>query len=924
MLLEGLELTKENHESQLYDDFEHYRQHKGETIYNYYVRFSKLINDMRNIKMTMSMMQLISKFVNNMLHEWDRFITAVKLNKGLKDSNYDQLYAYLKQHDDLALNVDNVFQADDCDAFDFDVDEAPTAQTMFMANLSFADPVYDEAGPFYESDVLSEYVKDNAVQIVQSNVSAVPNGAYMMILNDMHEPPVQHAYVTIQSKVVDKSLAAELATYKEQVELNNRKVNLDYLEHLKKSVETLREFVEEARVERPLDRSLASACLYTKHSHELLEYVVVQIVLWYLDSGCSKHRTGDRSRLKNFVKKFIETFRFRNDHFGAIMGYGDYVIGDIVISRAEAVATACYTKNRSLIHTRHKNTLYELVHDKKPDLTFLRVFGALCYPTNDSEDLGKLQPTSDIEIFVGYAPLQQKNPKNHGNYLRLVLNLVPIAPYVPPTNKELKILFQPMFYEYLEPPRVERPVSPTIAIQVPVISATGSTVIKDNPFAHGDNNPFVNVFALEPSFEASSYGDASSAESTHVTQLHNHLRKLSKDYPLDNVIGNPSRLVSTRNQLATDALWCLYNFVLSKVKPKNFKSAVTEDYWFQAMLVAKGYRKEEGIDFDESFAPVARIEAIRIFISNAASKNITIYQMDVKTAFLNDELKEEVFVSQPEGFVDPDHPTHVYRLKKALLGLKQAPRAWYDSLSQFLLNNNFSKGAVDPTLFTQKIGKHILFIQIYVDDIIFASTDAKAYTPMMDRLKLDEDPLGILVDQTRFRSMVSSLMYRTASRPDLVFVVCMCFRYQASPTKNHLEALKRVFRYLRGTINWGLWYPKDIVMALTAYADADHAGCQYTRRSTSGSTQFFGDKLVSWSSKKQKSTAISTTEAKYIAMSGDYAQTLWMRSHLLDYGFAFNKIPLYCDNRSAIALCSNNVQHSRSKHIDIRHHFICE
>ncbi|GJX19706.1 retrovirus-related pol polyprotein from transposon TNT 1-94 [Tanacetum coccineum] len=184
--------------------------------------------------------------------------------------------------------------------------------------------------------------------------------------------------------------------------------------------------------------------------------------------------------------------------------------------------------------------------------------------------------------------------------------------------------------------------------------------------------------------------------------------------------------------------------------------------------------------------------------------------MDVKTTFLNGELKEEVYVSQPEGFVDPDHPTHVYRLKKAL---------------------KFGMDSCDP-----------------VD------------TPMVDRLKLDEDPLGILVDHTRFRSMVGSLMYLTASRPDLVFI--------------------------------GLWYPKDTAMALTTYADADHAGCQDTRRSTSRSAQFLRDKLVSWLLKKQKSTAISTTEAEYIAMSGCFVQILWMRSQLTDYGFAFNKIPL--------------------------------
>ncbi|GJV15085.1 hypothetical protein Tco_1360408 [Tanacetum coccineum] len=197
-------------------------------------------------------------------------------------------------------------------------------------------------------------------------------------------------------------------------------------------------------------------------------------------------------------------------------------------------------------------------------------------------------------------------------------------------------------------------------------------------------------------------------------------------------------------------------------------------------------------------------------------------------------------------------------------------------------------------------------------------------TPMVERTKLDEDLLGIPVDQTQYRSMIGSLMYLTTNRPDLVFAVCMCARYQSKPTKKHLEAVKRVFWYLQGTINMGLWYPKDTAMALTAYADADHAGCQDTRRSTSGSAQFLGDKLVSWSSKKQTSMSISSIEVEYIVMSGCCAQILWMRSQLSDYGFAYNHIPLYCDNKSAIALCCNNVQHSRSKHIDIRHHFIRE
>ncbi|GJW21990.1 retrovirus-related pol polyprotein from transposon TNT 1-94 [Tanacetum coccineum] len=524
----------------------------------------------------------------------------------------------------------------------------------------------------------------------------------------------------------------------------------------------------------------------------------------------------------------------------------------------------------------------------------------------------------------------------------LVPNSVPAAPYVPPTNKELEILFQPMFDEYMEPPRVERPVSPALAVSVPVNSAgtpssttidqdapspshspsssafqspslhTGvaadSTLIEDNPFAPVDNHPFINVFAPEPSSEASSSGDLSSAESPYVSQTLHHLGKWSKDHPLDNIIGNPSRPVSTRKQLATDALWCLYNSVLSKVEPKNFKSAITEDCWFQAMqdeihefdrlqvwelvpqpdcvmiialkwiykvkldkygdvlknkarLVAKGYRQEEGIDFEESFAPVARIEAIRIFIANAANKNMTIYQMDVKTAFLNGELKEQVYVSQQEGFVDPDYPTYVYRLKKALYGLKQAPRACSKFQMSMMGQMSFFLGlqvSQNPR-------------GIFINQSKFALEILKKFgmdscdpvdTPMVDRLKLDEGPLGIL---------------------------------QASPTKKQLEALKQVFRYLKGTINWGLWYPQDTAMALTAYANADHAGCQDTRR-----------------------------KAEYISMSGCCAQILWMRSQLTDYGFAFNKFPLYCDDRSAIALCCNNVQHSRSKHIDIRHHFIRE
>ncbi|GKC34032.1 retrovirus-related pol polyprotein from transposon TNT 1-94, partial [Tanacetum coccineum] len=346
----------------------------------------------------------------------------------------------------------------------------------------------------------------------------------------------------------------------------------------------------------------------------------------------------------------------------------------------------------------------------------------------------------------------------------------------------------------------------------------------------------------------------------------------------------------------------------------------------KARLVARGYRQEEGIDFEESFAPVARLDAIRIFLAYAAHMNMIVYQIDVKTTFLNGILREEVYVSQPDRFVDQDNPNHVYKLKKALYGLKQAPGAWYDLLSKFLLSHEFFKGTVDLTLFIRRQGNDILQSKYALESLKKYGMESSdpVDTPMVEKSKLDEDPQGKVVDPTHYRGMVGTLMYLTASRPDLTFVVCMCAQYQAKPIEKHLHAIKRFFKYLRGIVNRGLWYPTGSSIALTAYADADHAGCQDTRRSTSGSMQLLGDRLISWSSKRQKSAAISSTEAEYIALSSCCAQVLWMRSHLTDYGIGFNKIPMYCDNKSTIALCYNNVQHSRSKHIDIRFHFIKE
>nr|GEZ56910.1 hypothetical protein [Tanacetum cinerariifolium] len=484
---------------------------------------------------------------------------------------------------------------------------------------------------------------------------------------------------------------------------NNSEAHLDYLRHLKESVETIRDIVEEAKVVRPLDSTIVSACRHTDRP------LVFRLRLFKTYDGGS-----------------LTAHEFREKSLSGHLDLG--------------------------MTTLDLSWVMEII-----------------------KDLGKLQLIADIVIFVGYAPTR-KGYRIYNKRTRRIMETIHIqfdeltasmAP-VHLSTRPAPIFLTP---GQIKPPRVKRLVSPALVVQDLVNSAgtpSSTTIEQDapspsispsssalqshqgivaestfreyNPIAPIDNNPFINVFASEPSSDASSFGDA--------------------------------------------------------------------------RLVAKGYRQEKGNDFEESFALVARIEAIHIFIANSASLQVS-------------QSPEGIFINQS---------------KFALEILK-----------------NVGMDPCDP-----------------ID------------TPMVDRLKLDEDPLGIPVDQTRFRSMVGSLMYLTASRPDLVFAVCMYARYQASPTKKYLEALNGSF-------------------------DTDHAGCQDTRRSTSESAQFFDDKLVSWSSKKQKSTAISTIEAEYIAISGCCAQILWMRSQFTNYGFDFNKIPFYCDNRSAIAFCCNNVQHSRQR-----------
>ncbi|GJT25460.1 retrovirus-related pol polyprotein from transposon TNT 1-94 [Tanacetum coccineum] len=569
--------------------------------------------------------------------------------------------------------------------------------------------------------------------------------------------------------------------------------------------------------------------------------IIVLLVSW--NSGTVKHMTEDRSQLTNFINKILGTVKFGNDHVAKILGYGDYQIGNVTISRVYYV--------EGLGHNLFSVGKFS---DSNLEVAFRQ---HTCCILN----------LEGVDLLTG----------SRGNNLYTLSLGDMIAPEV--ISPIAKVVA-------LEPAgSTGSPSSTTVDQDAPSPSNSQTTpetqppvipndVEEDNhdiEIAHIGNDPYFGIPIPEVHSDQSSSSDIIHTIVHPDHQISEHNSKWTKDHPLENIIGELARPVSTRLELHEPALFYYYDAFLTAVEPKTYKDALNQSCWIEAMqkelneferlrvwelvprpdkvmvitlkwiykvkldklggilknkawLVAHGYRQEEGINFEESFALVARLEAIRIFLAFAAHMNMFVYQMDVKTAFLNGNLREEVYVNQPDGFIDPDNPNHVYKLKKALCGLKQTPRAWYDMLSSFLIFQDFSKDSLDPTFFICREGKELLLVQIYVDDIIFAASTPELCfdscdpvdTPMMEKSKLHEDKKGKAVDPSHYHGMIGTLLYLIASRPD------------------------------------GLWYLKDSSIPLTAFADADHVGCQDTSRSTSSSMQFLGDRLVSWSSKRSK------------------------------------------------------------------------
>lgn len=404
----------------------------------------------------------------------------------------------------------------------------------------------------------------------------------------------------------------------------------------------------------------------------------------------------------------------------------------------------------------------------------------------------------------------------------------------------------------------------------------------------------------------------------------------------------------------------------------------------KARLVAKRYSQQWGVDFTEVFAPVARWDTIRTILTLATLRGWNVFQLDVKSAFLHGELSETVFVDQPQGYQKRGEEHKVYRLKNALYGLRQAPRAWYNRIESYFLKEGFEKCPSEHTLFVKSGAKtDMLIISLYVDDLIFTGNNETMFSdfkesmkkefdmtnlgrmsyflgvevvqnssgifvsqskytkeilerfgmdnskpvdnPVVPGYKLSKKGDGVEVDATTYKQMVGSLMYLTATRSDLMYAVCLISRYMEKPTDVHLQAAKRILRYLKGTADLGIFYKKNVSDELIAYADSDYAGDVDDRKSASGYVFLLGTGAISWSSKKQPVVTLSTTEAEFFAAASCACQGVWLRRIIGNLGHSQDGCTtIFCDNTSTIKLSKNPIMHERSKHIDVRFHFLRE
>ncbi|GKA95482.1 retrovirus-related pol polyprotein from transposon TNT 1-94 [Tanacetum coccineum] len=524
-----------------------------------------------------------------------------------------------------------------------------------------------------------------------------------------------------------------------------------------------------------------------------------------------------------------------------------------------AVDTSKYILNRILIRHILGKTSYELFKGKKPSLEYFKVSDSKCFILNTKDYLTKFDPKSTEDIFLGYLP-------NSKAYVIL--------------NKETMRVEESLNVRFDESP----PLKSSHLVDDIIESQIIENQIEDIEIKENEplNKEIVNI-------------------------------KETKDHPIDSVI--------------------------CKLNERTLRSQVQSQKTKLDLLHKDTTNKKEY--YDKTYAPVARLESIRILLAYACAHDFKNFQIDVKSAFLNGFINEEFYVAQPPGFVDFEKPNHVFKLKKALYGLKQDPKlddiifgsTCQDLCDDFskIIHSEFQMSMMDELNFfhglqIKQLEDGIFFNQSkYIKEMLkkFGLEDSKPIkTPMSSETKFTRDEDGESVDDTKYRGMIGSLLYLTASRPDIMFSVCLCAYFLEVPKTSHLEAVKRIFRYIKGTTHLGLWYPKGTGVETIVYADSDHAGDYVNRKSTSGVCAFMGYCLTSWFSKKQTAQAISTTEAEYVFAGKACQQALWMKQALVDYDLVLDDIPILCDNKGAIDLSKNPVLHSRTKHIEIRHHFL--
>nr|GEU39260.1 putative ribonuclease H-like domain-containing protein [Tanacetum cinerariifolium] len=510
---------------------------------------------------------------------------------------------------------------------------------------------------------------------------------------------------------------------------------------------------------------------------------------------------------------------------------------------SEAVNTACYVQNRVLVTKPQNKTPYELFHGRTPSIGFMRPFGCPVTILNTLDPLGKFEGKTNLN--AGFQEEFDAGKIGEEANQQYILFPVWSTSSTNPQNNEGDTTFDGMENHFED---FSKDSSNDVSAASPIVPAAGQN-------CSNSTNP-ISVVGPSSSNSSSTHGNSSlrdASQSPDVLEIENIVYSDNENVGAEADFNNLESSITEKRAIGTK--WVYKN-------KKDKRGIVVRN---KARLVAQGHTQEEGIDYEKVFAPVARIEAIRLFLAYASFIGFMVYQMDVKSAFLYKIIEEEVYMCQPPGFEDPDHPDKVYKVVKALYGLHQSPRAWYETLANYLLQNGFHRGQIDQTLFIKKQKGDILLVQIYVDDIIFVATNKdlseilkkfgltkgkSASTPIDIEKPLLKDPDGDDVDVHIYISMIGSLMYLTLSRPDIMFVVYAC----------------------------------DLPFDLVAYSDGDYAGASQDRKSTTGGCQFLRSRLISWQCKKQTVVATSSTKAEFVAGASCYAQVLWIQNQMLDYG----------------------------------------